>query len=139
MRHTKENTGPEYTGPENETPEAAAAWLLAMAAQTFEPVDILPAEYVRPVDETAKRVAAKLPAGRVGPVYCFDSEADAKAVAREAVRAADQRRRFAPAVGSINALYYYVCLVSFDAVPVTLETATVAELLAEIEIRKESK
>lgn len=136
MNNKTKNTGPENTGPENETPAAAAAWLLAIAAQNFEPVDILPSESVRPEDETAKRIAAKLPAGRVGPVYCFDSEADAKTVAVEAARCADQRRRFVPAWGLLHGRYWFACLASANAVPVTLETATVAELAAEIHRRQ---
>lgn len=137
MNNKNKNTGPEYTGPENETPEAAAAWLMAMAAQNVETVDILPSESVRPFDETAKRIAAKLPAGRVGPVYCFNTEREAKETALDAARAADQRRRFVPAWGSIlNGRHYFACLASADAVPITLETATVAELAAEIHRRQ---
>ena len=130
------NTGLENTGPENETPEAAAAWLLAIASQNVETVDILPAESVRPSDETAKRIAAKLPAGRIGPVYCFCSEAEAWAVAVRAAKSADQRRRFVPAWGLLHGRYYFACLASADFVPVTLETATVAELAAEIHRRQ---
>lgn len=139
MKNKNENTGPENTRPENETPAAAAAWLLAIAAQNVETVDILPADAVRPSDETAKRIAAKLPAGRIGPVYCFDSEADAKTVAVEAARFADQRRRFVPSWGLLYGRFYFACLASADAVPVTLETATVAELAEEMKNRRNGK
>lgn len=126
------------TGPENETPTAStvAAWLMLHAAQNVETVDILPADAVRPSDERAKLIAAKLPAGRVGPVYCFDSEAKARAVAVYAAKSEDQRRRFDPSWGLLHGRYYFACLASADAVPVTLETATVAELAAEIHRRQ---